>query len=66
MKIPIEASQPHSAFDILSCLEKIEDQIDRQQAEAIKLEREAGELARQLSEIREEVCRLLKEMEGSE
>lgn len=45
-------------------LSRLEERLDRQHAEAVKLEREAGELARQLSESREAICSLLKDMEG--
>ena len=51
---------------VFNSLLELEDQLARQLSRAAALEREAGELARQLSENREAVCNLLKEMEGSE
>lgn len=51
---------------VFSNLFELENQLARQLSRAAALEREAGELSRQLSEIREAICNLLKELEGRE
>ncbi len=50
------------SIEIFNSLFELEDQLERQLSRATALEREAGELARQLSEIREAICNLLKEL----